>query len=54
MSLLSGAEQDTLKSSILFGNRDAAPSSLIRQEEQFQNVFTGTCNEKISFYFLAL
>lgn len=52
-SIVSGAEQDTCKSSSLFGNRDAVPSRLISQEEQFQNVFTGNCNEKINFYFPA-
>lgn len=52
-SILSGAAQDTCKSSSLFGNRDEAPSILISQEEQFQNVFTDNCNEKIGFYFCA-
>lgn len=52
-SILSGAEQDTCKSSSLFGNKDAAPGRMISREEQFQNVFAGNYNEKINYYFPA-
>lgn len=47
-SVLSGAEQDTCKPWGTFKDTDAATCCLRRQREQFQNVFTGNCKEKIN------